>query len=201
MVHYYSCNLYGTDIQQRNVILTSLMIVSSGKRKQLNKHMHSNQVPKFARVKVKHVLMLELFDCLVQPPSSFLWPLQALRVIVSRCLQLSHSMYTSRTAYPHTPIFPFSCPLFLILILPIRVSCICPAVHPLEVVSGMPHVLHQRPFTQVKIWLIRPKSKASVNTFSKWTEIDLNKCKHFLKANWGRSKRVRTLSQSELRSI
>ena len=38
-------------------------------------------------------------------------------------------------------------------------------------------------------------------TFSKWTEIDLNKCEHFLKANWDRSKQVWTLSQSELRSI
>ena len=28
----------------------------------------------------------------------------------------------------------------------------------------------------------------SVNTFSKQTEIDLNECEHFLKANWDRSK-------------
>ena len=27
-----------------------------------------------------------------------------------------------------------------------------------------------------------------MNTFSKWTEIDLNKCEHFLKANWDPSK-------------
>ena len=41
-----------------------------------------------------------------------------------------------------------------------------------------------------------------VNTFSKQTEIDLNECEHFLKVNWDRSKRVWTLSQKEqLRSI
>ena len=33
------------------------------------------------------------------------------------------------------------------------------------------------------------------------TEIDLNECEHFLKANWDRSKRVWTLSQSEPASI
>ena len=33
------------------------------------------------------------------------------------------------------------------------------------------------------------------------TEIDLNKCEHFLKVNWDWSKQVWTLSQSELRSI
>ena len=33
------------------------------------------------------------------------------------------------------------------------------------------------------------------------SEIDLNESGHFLKANWDRSKRVWTISQSELRSI
>ena len=33
------------------------------------------------------------------------------------------------------------------------------------------------------------------------SEIDLNKCEHFLKANWDRCKQVWTLSQSKLRSI
>ena len=40
-----------------------------------------------------------------------------------------------------------------------------------------------------------------MNTFSKQTENYLNECEHFLKANWDRSKRVWTLSQSKLRWI
>ena len=42
----------------------------------------------------------------------------------------------------------------------------------------------------------RSKAKAWMRT-----EIVLNECEHFLKANWDRSKGVWTLSQSELRSI
>ena len=49
------------------------------------------------------------------------------------------------------------------------------------------------------------ESEIDLNEFehfrSKWTEVDLNKCEHFLKVNWDRSKRVWTLSQSELKSI
>ena len=47
---------------------------------------------------------------------------------------------------------------------------------------------------------IQVKSDLNVNARMR-TEIDLNECVHFVKANWDRSKRVWTLSQSKLRTI